>query len=48
MSFSSTLRRAALLGPAAPALFVPLAASAQETVPEAGAAPPAAAGLGLE
>ncbi|EXL10307.1 ammonium transporter [Aquamicrobium defluvii] len=35
MSFSSTLRRAGLLGPAALALFGPLAASAQETAPEA-------------
>lgn len=35
MNFSSTLTRAGLLGPAALALFGPLAASAQEAAPEA-------------
>jgi len=47
MSFSSTLKRAALLGPAAPALFVPLAASAQETAPEVAEAATEAAASAL-
>lgn len=43
MNFSSTLTRAGLLGPAALALFGPLAASAQEAAPEAAEAVAAAA-----
>ncbi|MET3661604.1 ammonium transporter [Aquamicrobium ahrensii] len=48
MRFSSTLRRAGLFGPAALALFGPLAALAQETAPEAAEAATEAAASALD
>lgn len=48
MRFSSTLKRAGLFGPAALALFGPLAALAQETAPEAAEAATEAAASALD